>query len=233
MDPAWRTHSGRPRAAPCRARRASSPRWNRKRCGRRASPTSVRWRLEPKSRRTRLRTTSSTRRSAPSSSSSRPAGACELAAVLDAAMSIMGYTIGNDVSSRTIEGENPLYLPQAKVYDGSCALGPCIVPANEAEPPFAISLEVARGNDHAYRGSTSTELMKRTFEELASYLGRALSFPAGAVLLTGTALVPDAPFTLEHGDVVRIGIDGLGLLENAVTTVGAGHSASSARTAPA
>ncbi len=157
----------------------------------------------------------------------------ELAVVLDAAMSIMGYTIGNDVSSRTIEGENPLYLPQAKVYDGSCALGPCIVPANEAEPPFAISLEVARGNDHAYRGSTSTELMKRTFEELASYLGRALSFPAGAVLLTGTALVPDAPFTLEHGDVVRIGIDGLGLLENAVTTVGAGHSASSARTAPA
>jgi 2-dehydro-3-deoxy-D-arabinonate dehydratase len=145
----------------------------------------------------------------------------ELALVLGANMRIAGYTIGDDVSSRTIEGENPLYLPQAKVYDGACALGPCIVPAGDVDPPFAISLEVLRGDAVEYRGATSTEHMKRSFDELASYLGRALAFPTGAVLLTGTGLVPDPPFSLMKDDVVRISIEGLGLLENPVTTVGA------------
>jgi 2-dehydro-3-deoxy-D-arabinonate dehydratase len=153
----------------------------------------------------------------------------ELALVLDHAMSVAGYTIGNDVSSRSIEGENPLYLPQAKVYDGACAIGPCIVPVGEVDPPFTIDLEVVRAGRVAYHGTTSTERMARTFDELASYLGRALSFPAGAVLLTGTGLVPDAPFSLEAGDSVRIAIEGLGVLENAVGVVGFTTSASSAK----
>ena len=144
----------------------------------------------------------------------------ELALVLDAGMRVVGYTIGDDVSSRSIEGENTLYLPQAKVYDGSCALGPCIVPAGEVDPPFAIALEVRRAGTVVYEGTTSTELMRRSFQELASYLGRALDFPTGAVLLTGTALVPDAPFTLEPGDAVRIAIEGLGALENPVVRTG-------------
>jgi 2-dehydro-3-deoxy-D-arabinonate dehydratase len=144
----------------------------------------------------------------------------ELALVLDAEMRIAGYTIGDDVSSRSIEGENPLYLPQAKVYDGSCALGPCIVPSEEVRSPFSITLEVFRGGEVMYRGTTSTERMMRSFVELASYLGRALEFPAGAVLLTGTGLVPDAPFSLASGDVANISIEGLGVLQNPVTSVG-------------
>jgi 2-dehydro-3-deoxy-D-arabinonate dehydratase len=145
----------------------------------------------------------------------------ELTLVLDASMAIAGYTIGDDVSSRTIEGENPLYLPQAKVYDGACAMGPCIVPASVVAPPFAITLRILRSDAVAFEGTTSTERMKRRFDELAAYLGRAMEFPVGAFLLTGTGIVPDAPFTLRHGDVVRIEIDGLGALENPVTTVGA------------
>ena len=142
-------------------------------------------------------------------------------------MQVVGYAVGNDVSSRSIEGENPLYLPQAKVYDGACALGPCVVPASEAHPPFRISLEVLRAGAVEYRGTTSTDLMKRSFEELAGYLGRALAFPHGAILLTGTALVPDAPFTLRDGDTVRIAIDGLGVLANPVATVGASATVAS------
>jgi 2-dehydro-3-deoxy-D-arabinonate dehydratase len=107
------------------------------------------------------------------------------------------------------------------LYDGACSIGPCIVPAGEADPPFTITLEVRRAGDVAYRGVTTTELMRRSFDELSSYLGRALTFPVGAVLLTGTPLVPDAPFTLEPGDVVRIEIDQLGVLENPVELVGA------------
>jgi 2-dehydro-3-deoxy-D-arabinonate dehydratase len=145
----------------------------------------------------------------------------ELAVVVASDGRICGFTIGNDMSSRSIEGENPLYLPQAKVYDWSCALGPCIVPATEAGPSFAITMEVRRGDEVAFRGATGTEQMKRTFADLASYLGRALTFPVGAIVLTGTGLVPDAPFTLEPGDVVRIEIDGLGVLENPVAAVGA------------
>ncbi|HWC32668.1 MAG TPA: fumarylacetoacetate hydrolase family protein, partial [Actinomycetota bacterium] len=117
----------------------------------------------------------------------------ELTLVLDGSARVVGYTIGNDVSSRSIEGENPLYLPQAKTYDGSCSVGPCLVPAGSTAPPFSIVLEVVRDGDTAFRGETSTERMRRSFEELAGYLGRALSFPSGAILLTGTGIVPDPP----------------------------------------
>jgi 2-dehydro-3-deoxy-D-arabinonate dehydratase len=144
----------------------------------------------------------------------------ELALVVASDLTVVGYTIGNDVSSRSIEGENTLYLPQAKVYDGSCAIGPCIVPAGAAEPPFDISLEIARGGDVLFAGRTSTAEMRRSFDELAGYLGAALSLPVGAILLTGTCLVPGAEVTLRAGDVVRISIGPLGTLENAVEVVG-------------
>jgi len=143
----------------------------------------------------------------------------EFALVLSAEMQIAGWSIGNDVSSRSIEGENPLYLPQAKIYDGSCALGPSIVVAESNPPAFPISMEVVRQGSVVFYGEASTEGMKRSFEELVSCLGRALHFPAGVVLLTGTGIVPDPPFTLQAGDVVRIEIDGLGLLENPVIEV--------------
>jgi 2-dehydro-3-deoxy-D-arabinonate dehydratase len=140
----------------------------------------------------------------------------ELTLVLDAAARIVGYTIGNDVSSRSIEGANTLYLPQAKTYDGSCALGPAIAPTTEIEPPFAIRMTIERGGETVYDDETSTDQMRRSFDELASYLGRALTFPFGAFLMTGTGIVPDPPFTLEPGDVVAIAIDGLGVLRNPV-----------------
>jgi 2-dehydro-3-deoxy-D-arabinonate dehydratase len=144
----------------------------------------------------------------------------ELVLVLDAEMRICGYTIGNDMSSRSIEGENPLYLPQAKVYDGACAIGPCIVPAGQVRPPFSITMEIVRGTDTVFKGDTGTDRMKRSFEDLARYLGDALTFPTGAFVLTGTGLVPDALFTLHPGDVVRIHVDGIGTLENPVAAVG-------------
>jgi 2-dehydro-3-deoxy-D-arabinonate dehydratase len=140
----------------------------------------------------------------------------ELTLVLDAAARIVGYTIGNDVSSRSIEGANTLYLPQAKTYDGSCALGPAIVPATEIGPPFAIRMTIERGGETVYDDATSTDQMRRSFDELASYLGRALTFPFGTFLMTGTGIVPDPPFALEPGDVVAIAIDGLGVLRNPI-----------------
>lgn len=144
----------------------------------------------------------------------------ELALILDSDLNVVGYTIGNDVSSRTIEGENPLYLPQAKMYDGSCALGPAIVAADAVAPPFAIRLEVLRGGRPVYADETDTARIRRSFEELAGYLGRALTLPEGAVLLTGTGIVPGPDVTLAAGDVVRIEISGLGVLENPVEVVG-------------
>ncbi|MFL5796473.1 MAG: fumarylacetoacetate hydrolase family protein [Actinomycetota bacterium] len=144
----------------------------------------------------------------------------ELALVLTAGMEVAGYAIGNDVSSREIEGENPLYLPQAKIYDGSCALGPAVVVDPDDGPPFDIRLAVVRDGSEAYAGATTTGRMKRSFDELASCLGSALEFPVGAVLLTGTGIVPDRDFTLRPADVVRIEIDGLGTLENAVVAAG-------------
>lgn len=140
----------------------------------------------------------------------------ELTLVLDASARIVGYTIGNDVSSRSIEGENTLYLPQAKTYDGSCAIGPAIVPATEAEPPFTIRMTIERDGAAMYDDATSTAQMRRSFAELATFLGRALSFPSGAFLMTGTGIVPDPPFTLEPGDTVTIAVDGLGALTNTV-----------------
>ena len=145
----------------------------------------------------------------------------ELGLVLNAAGEIFGYVIGNDVSSRTIEGENPLYLPQAKVYDRSCALGPGIVPVWAAPaPPFDIALRVERGDEVAFAGSTSTASLTRSFEELADWLTAALTFPDGAVLLTGTGIVPDESFSLRPGDVVTIDVPGLGTLANPVVLVG-------------
>jgi 2-dehydro-3-deoxy-D-arabinonate dehydratase len=146
----------------------------------------------------------------------------ELALVLNASMEIVGHTIGNDVSSRTIEGDNTLYLPQAKTYDRSCAIGPAIVPASAIIPPLGISMEIVRDGKTVYDERTSTEAMARSFKDLTSHLGRALSFPVGVVLLTGTGIVPDPPFTLLPGDEVRISIDGLGTLSNPVVRVGTG-----------
>jgi 2-dehydro-3-deoxy-D-arabinonate dehydratase len=145
----------------------------------------------------------------------------ELALVVASDLSIVGYTIGNDVSSRSIEGRNTLYLPQAKVYDGACALGPCIVPASAARPPFDIEVEIRRGGSVVFAGRTSTAEMRRPFEELVRYLGSALSLPVGAILLTGTGVVPEPDVTLLAGDVVRIAIGSLGALENTVEVVGA------------
>ena len=145
----------------------------------------------------------------------------ELGLVLNAAGEIFGYVVGDDVSSRSIEGDNPLYLTQAKVYDRSCALGPAIVPAWVApDPPFDIAVRVRRGEAIEFEGSTSTTSITRPFEDLAGWLMAALTFPVGAVLLTGTGIVPDESFSLRPGDVVTINIPGIGTLTNPVVLVG-------------
>jgi 2-dehydro-3-deoxy-D-arabinonate dehydratase len=148
----------------------------------------------------------------------------ELAVVADARGDIVAYTIGNDVSSRSIEGENPLYLPQAKVYRGSCALGPALVPVAEAPRPeeMEISLRILRDGRESFAGSTPVSLLRRAPEELVDWLFRAQDFPAGVVLLTGTSIIPAAEFTLRAGDEVRITITGLGELVNTVEVVDAG-----------
>lgn len=148
----------------------------------------------------------------------------ELGLVLDHGGRIVAYLVGNDVSSRRIEGENPLYLPQAKTYDGSCALGPCLVPVGEAPSPseMLVRLDIIRDGTVAFADEVGVDRMRRGLEELAGYLYRALTFPVGAVLLTGTGIVPGPEFTLEPGDAVRISITGLGTLVNPVERVGAG-----------
>jgi 2-dehydro-3-deoxy-D-arabinonate dehydratase len=142
----------------------------------------------------------------------------ELALVISPALKIVGYTIGNDMSSRDIEGENPLYLPQAKVYDQSCSLGPVVTLAADLPPPdqVTIRLTIERGGNVVFDGSTSLTAMKRTFEDLVSWLGRDNSFPDGAVLLTGTGVVPPDSFTLAAGDAVHIDVTGIGRLTNVV-----------------
>lgn len=142
----------------------------------------------------------------------------ELAVVVNAHGEIVGYTICDDVSSRSIEGENPLYLPQAKVWLGACALGPGIRPAWEIEDPYSlqIALRISRGGAVAWSGTAGTGGLKRRLDELVGYLFRADAFPAGAVLSTGTSLVPDLPFTLADGDSIAIEIDGIGSLETSV-----------------
>ena len=142
----------------------------------------------------------------------------ELAIVVNAEGEIVGYTIGNDVSSRSIEGDNPLYLPQAKVYAGCCALGPWIIPVWEIADPYglAIRMRIERGGRVHWQGETSMREFARRLDELVGYLFREDSFPEGVILSTGTALVPESPFTLESGDVVEIDVDGLGTLRNPV-----------------
>ncbi len=145
----------------------------------------------------------------------------ELAFVINSRGRIAGFTIGNDMSSRDIEGENLLYLPQAKIYDRSCALGPFIrVGADETEArTWSIQLQIERGQKTVFEGKTSVANIKRSFEELVSYLFRSQTFPHGAILLTGTGIVPGDDFTLVAGDVIRIEISGIGTLENSVVTV--------------
>jgi len=145
----------------------------------------------------------------------------ELGLVLTRSLSLLGYTIGNDMSSRAIEGENPLYLPQAKVYTNACALGPGIVLADEIDAEaLPIQLRIERDGEVVFQEESSTARMKRSGAELIEYLGRANTFPAGVILLTGTGIVPDDTFTLREGDVVTIRIEGLGALVNTVETVG-------------
>jgi 2-dehydro-3-deoxy-D-arabinonate dehydratase len=130
---------------------------------------------------------------------------------------ITGYTIGNDMSSRDIEGENPLYLPQAKVYDRSCALGPCIFVSDSGIAKTAeIRLEIVRGDTVSFSGTTTLKSLKREPQELVDYLFRNNRFSQGCFLLTGTGIVPPDSFTLQKGDVISISIAGIGTLTNPV-----------------
>ena len=142
----------------------------------------------------------------------------ELALVCNSRAEIVGVTICDDVSSRSIEGQNPLYLPQAKIYSGACAIGPGITPAWALAGlgALAITASVRRGDAVVWSGETSTAQLHRGLDELVEYLFRAASFPHGVILSTGTGLVPELSFTLVPGDEVRIGIDGVGRLSNVV-----------------
>ena len=144
----------------------------------------------------------------------------ELAMVLHEG-EIVGFTIGNDMSSRSIEGDNPLYLPQAKVYDRCCSIGPCVVSASDIDDPhdLEMTMDIHRDGEVVFSGSTNTDEMVRTCEELSSYLTRHNVVPDLTVMLTGTALVPEGEFTLQEGDTVEIEIEDIGTLENPVTEV--------------
>lgn len=141
----------------------------------------------------------------------------ELTLLINPAGEIVGYTVGNDMSSRDIEGENPLYLPQAKVYDGSCALGPCVLlstePLNKAT---TIEMQITRQGNRVFMGSTRLAELKRDPKDLARFLFRDSTFPQGVFLMTGTGIVPANDFTLAQGDVIQIQIEGIGMLENYV-----------------
>ena len=141
----------------------------------------------------------------------------ELALAVTRAGRIVGYTVGNDVSSRDIEGENPLYLPQAKVYDRCCALGPCVLVAEESPPASTeIRMEVVRGGENVFTGATTLAQLRRTPESLVEFLFRDNSFPQGCFLLTGTGIVPPDEFTLRSRDEIRITIEPVGTLVNTV-----------------
>jgi 2-dehydro-3-deoxy-D-arabinonate dehydratase len=141
----------------------------------------------------------------------------ELTLVINAHQEIIGFCAGNDMSSRSIEGENPLYLPQAKTYNGACALGPGIQIVAAAQlDDLSIQLTIHRAGEAVFDGQTRTSQMKRSLSELVAYLGREMDFPQGVFLMTGTGLVPPDEFTLQSGDVVRITIDSL-TLENTVS----------------
>jgi len=136
----------------------------------------------------------------------------ELVLVINRQGEIVGYTAGNDVSSRSIEGENPLYLPQAKVYTGACALGPGLTLLESASPgDLTIRLEIQRSGENIFRAQTQTSQMKRRLEELVAYLGRELDFPQGVFLMTGTGIVPGEDFTLQPGDHVAVTVGQLTL----------------------
>lgn len=142
----------------------------------------------------------------------------ELTLVVTSSGKIIGYTIGNDMSSRSIEGENPLYLPQAKTYDGCAALGPCVLLTDDGpiHPETMIHMEIRRAGETQFEAHISIDQMKRKPEELVSYVYRESSFPHGCLIMTGTGIVPGADFTLKSGDEIRILIDGIGELMNTV-----------------
>lgn len=140
----------------------------------------------------------------------------ELTLAINAAGRIFGFTIGNDMSARDIEGENPLYLPQAKTYRGSCAIGPALLIAPDIAPDTAISITITRDGEPAFTGTTAVSQLKRTLPELAGWLFRDNEFPAGALLLTGTGIVPQGTWTLQSGDEISITIGGIGTLLNIV-----------------
>lgn len=141
----------------------------------------------------------------------------ELTLVITPSGRIVGYTIGNDMSSRSIEGENPLYLPQAKIYDGSAAIGPCILVTGEPIPSSTfIKMSITRNNKPVFEGSTTINQMKRKHEELAAFLYRECSFTNGCYLMTGTCVVPGNEFTLQSKDVINIEIENIGILINIV-----------------
>ncbi|MEX0291489.1 MAG: fumarylacetoacetate hydrolase family protein [Flavobacteriaceae bacterium] len=141
----------------------------------------------------------------------------ELTLCITSTAKIIGYTIGNDMSSRSIEGENPLYLPQAKSYDGSTALGPCVLMADGPLPETTkISMTVIRKGDEVFTGEIGIDRIKRKFEDLVEYLYRECTFPNGSLLMTGTGIVPSSNFNLASGDEIHIKIDGIGTLKNTV-----------------
>ena len=141
----------------------------------------------------------------------------ELTLVVASSGKIIGYTIGNDMSSRSIEGENPLYLPQAKTYDACAAVGPCIYITEEPlDKNTTIRLEINRNNKTGFEGSIAISQIKRPFEELVSFVYRECSFPYGCLIMTGTGIVPGNDFTLQSGDEIKISIDGIGTLVNEV-----------------
>ncbi len=144
----------------------------------------------------------------------------ELTLVINVAGKIIGYTIGNDMSSRDIEGENPLYLPQAKSYDQAAGLGPCIYLTNDPLPTTtAIRLVISRDGKEMFNGSTTLEQLKRKPDELVEFLYRESTFPDGSFLMTGTGIVPPNEFTLLPGDTIAISIDNIGTLENTVAPI--------------
>lgn len=141
----------------------------------------------------------------------------ELTLVVTSYGKIVGYTIGNDMSSRSIEGENPLYLPQAKTYDACAAIGPCIYVTDEPlSPATMISLDILRNGEKVFMGEIAISQMKRTPEELTSFVFRECSFPHGCFIMTGTGIVPGTEFTLRSGDEIRISIENIGVLVNQV-----------------
>ena len=141
----------------------------------------------------------------------------ELTLMINSDAQIVGYTLGNDMSSRSIEGENPLYLPQAKMYEGSTALGPCLwVPDQIDLDSCTLQLDIIRADKTAFEGKVKLSQMKRSLQELVDFLYREMNFPTGCMLMTGTGIVPDNDFTLQSGDIIHIFMEQIGRLTNVV-----------------